>query len=158
MFFEDRNDHFFPVAQVHGLRPIANQTGKTMLYPFRVELSDGDTTEVSQETAKAIMRAGCPTLPAQPGTYLLTFCDDKYSTPPEPFTWRVPIVGFQVELRGLFPLVMDTTFDEMRSNNAVLHPCGLVDGACEDQYATEAAWFAEQVRITNIERAREVGA
>jgi hypothetical protein len=52
---------------------------------------------------------------------------------------------------------MDTTFDEMRSNNAVLHPCGLADGACEDQYETEAAWFAEQVRIANIERAREVG-
>lgn len=147
MFFEDYDGHIHPVSQIRRLRPISSSGGYNPC-SHTVDLAGGDEVEIDRGEYRRIQHAGTSVLPAQAGTFLLHFCDDKHSTPPEPFVWRMPVLGFAIGGEGgvPFPLVLDGEIDEMMGFDAILHPCGLVEDFAGTQYNSEESWRAEMDR------------
>lgn len=159
MFFEDNHGRYHHVSQVRRLRPRSSSTGKPWDWTHSAVLMDGEDVEVTAREAKRILRAGVPTIPAQPGTYLLQFYDDKHGTPPTPTVWRLPVLAFLTsdETGTPLPIVMDGEIGDMETTHAILHPCGLVEDFCGAQFQAEADWRAEMERCAALDRAREEG-
>ena len=157
-FFEDSRGNYHPVSQIVCIRPKRAEVGKFQTYPYRIQLADEDSVEAAECVVRNVVRASGEVIPAQPETFLLTFCPGD-AADPEPVVWRSVVIGFRVraDYGSLDPLVIDSDFDEMTGVYGILHPSGSVECAAGETYETESQWFAEQVRMSRVMAESKVG-
>lgn len=157
-FFEDARGDIYPVSRINCIRLKQAEPGKFQMFPYRITMTDEDTLEVAECVVRNITQSSGEVVPAQPYTFLLTFCPGD-AVDPEPLVWRSVVIGFRVrgDFGSLEPLVIDGEFEGMKCKHGVLHPNGRVESASGDTYETEADWLAEQVRWAEHDAKRKSG-
>lgn len=139
-FFYNIHGNAYPISRVRRIIEAPTRHSESSPPFVRVELDEGDSTEVYESDVERLKQASGPVLPAAPGTYVLHYVSDDGGD----LVGRDAVIGWSVGSGHAVPIVVDTEFDGMRGNMAYLLPDGKIYSWSGQSWDTEADWCVHQ--------------